>query len=307
MSLDATDAAQLDPSAAVGGPAYAVAGLVLLIGSLALAPIATVLARRISPGRNVFFARWGFSAVGMVSLVGLGVAMLVSSLLSEVGDLGLPGPLVGIVASTWTFLSIAVFIVVLARRLDPIGWRCLGLRAGGHLRGALVAILGYLAGLPGILGLTLAWPSLMPYLGLDFQPQSVVDDAKALIGSPAALAVFALLAVGVMPFLEELVFRGFLQPLLVQNLGDRGGLVVTSGIFALMHGASASIPIFGLSLVIGSVMLRTQRLSAAWLVHALHNGLMLSLLFLVPGAREMLGQEAPGSGDAPAIESTENP
>jgi hypothetical protein len=36
-----------------------------------------------------------------------------------------------------------------------------------------------------------------------------------------------------------------------------------------------------LALVLGSVMLRTQRLSAVWSIHALHNALMLGTLFLV--------------------------
>jgi len=98
--------------------------------------------------------------------------------------------------------------------------------------------------------------------------------------------------VAVIPLFEEVMFRGFLQPLLVQNLGDRGGVALTSFVFALLHGASSILPIFGLSLVLGGIMLRTQRLAAPWAVHALHNGLMLVLLFLFPEV--LLGQE-PGS------------
>ena len=81
-----------------------------------------------------------------------------------------------------------------------------------------------------------------------------------------------------MPLLEEVLFRGFLQPLLVQNFRDKGGIVLTSALFAVMHGTSAFLPIFGLSLILGAVMLRTQRLTAVWAIHALHNGLQVALL-----------------------------
>jgi hypothetical protein len=37
-------------------------------------------------------------------------------------------------------------------------------------------------------------------------------------------------------------------------------------------------------------MLRTQRLGGVWLVHALHNGLMLASIVFLPGARDVLGQ-----------------
>ena len=88
----------------------------------------------------------------------------------------------------------------------------------------------------------------------------------------------------VLPFFEELIFRGFLQPLLVQNLGDRGGVFLTSLVFALPHGDSAFLPIFGLALLLGSLKLRTQRLSAPFAVHALHNAIVFALLGSAGGA-----------------------
>jgi hypothetical protein len=84
------------------------------------------------------------------------------------------------------------------------------------------------------------------------------------------------LAVAVLPFLEELCFRGFLQPLLVQNLSDRGGVAATAALFALIHEVHAFLPVFVLSLVMGGIMLRTRRLTAAWCVHALNNALTLA-------------------------------
>jgi len=93
----------------------------------------------------------------------------------------------------------------------------------------------------------------------------------------------------VVTFFEELIFRGFLQPFLVQNFRDVGGVVLTSLIFALLHGGVAFGPIFALSLLLGGVALRTRRLWASWAMHAAHNGLMLALFLYDP---ELAGQPA---------------
>jgi membrane protease YdiL (CAAX protease family) len=57
------------------------------------------------------------------------------------------------------------------------------------------------------------------------------------------------------------------------------GVAATSIVFASLHGTGAFLPIFALSLVLGGVMLRTQRIFASWSVHALHNGLMFLLIY----------------------------
>ncbi len=98
----------------------------------------------------------------------------------------------------------------------------------------------------------------------------------------------AIFAVGLQPLLEEIIFRGFLQPLFVQNFGAIGGIGATSFLFAAVHGGSAFLPIFLLSTMIGAVMLRTQRLTAAWLLHALNNGTMLALMAWSPDSLDLL-------------------
>ena len=125
--------------------------------------------------------------------------------------------------------------------------------------------------------------------GIEPEPQEIALQMLQLSGP--ALWGAAALAVLVMPLLEEILFRAFLQPLLVSALGVTGGVGATSVAFAALHGASAFLPIFTLSLVLGAVMLRTRRLSSAFCVHALHNGVTLLLLFLLPGSRELLGSE----------------
>ena len=80
----------------------------------------------------------------------------------------------------------------------------------------------------------------------------------------------------------ELLFRGFLLPVLVRYLGTAWGIVGTSLLFGILHGVDFVVPITGLALLLGWVRLRTGRLAAAWTVHALHNGVTVVFLIFWP-------------------------
>lgn len=276
---------QAPVDAELASSTQAVAGAVLVCASLVLAPLSMAFARWIFPGRNVFFARWRFAHVALVVLAYLLLAALLGLAFHARGE-------PGIVAQLWMTIALHVGIGALVWRtavqLEPAGWRALGFSRGQHARAVLVGALVYLLAFPGYLGLGMLWSSLLELTGVGHEPQAVVAQIAGLDGG--ALVVALALAGIVAPFFEELIFRAFLQPLLVQNLGDRGGVVVTSIAFALLHGTSAFLPIFGLSLVLGSLMQRTQSLIAVWLIHALHNSLMLAVVLALPEARELVGQ-----------------
>jgi hypothetical protein len=232
------------------------------------------LARHFFPGRNVFFARWGFSHV----LVVIGSALVFAAAASAAAgawEWPLPEILVALLGSGAAFSGVGLVIVAYASRLDPAGWRSLGLGRGRTARAVAVGVVSYVLLYPAQLGLLMLWPWTFEALGGDYEMQDVALGIAALEGRDVWLA---LCLVGVIvPFLEELIFRAFLQPLLVQNLGDRAGIVVTSIVFAILHGPAAFLPIFALSLLLGAIMLRTQRLLAVWVVHGLHNALSFSL------------------------------
>ena len=269
----------LDPA-----DAEAAVGLALIVAGLALTPVAVALARRLHPGRRVFFARWGFSHllfVGLAFFVALVVVGLVSS---QVG--GITSGFGMLLGNALVFSGAVAACVAVARRMEPQPARALGLDRSGIVRGAVTGVACYLSLLPLFFGLLLAWPFVLELLGEVPEPQPVLEIVLALEGLPLIGAL--LLAIVVMPLLEELVFRGFLQPLFVQNLREKGGVILTSLLFAALHPFEGFAVIFGLSLLLGALMLRTQRLWAPWAAHAAHNGLVLAVLFLVPGAREHL-------------------
>ncbi len=271
-------------------PEVALTGAILAAGVASFAPLTIALAQRLYPGRIVHFARWGFSHVVLAVFVFVTMSYVVAkSLLPYADDGEVPVELA--LAGTACVQGVVVALIAYwASKRDPQGVRSLGLWPGRWLPAFGVGLLVYALFLPGIYGLELLWPWLVTRLGEPFEPQGL--EAGFLQLSGARLWTAVALAVVVVPLLEEVLFRAFLQPLLVQNFRDYGGVVLTSVIFAGLHGASAFLPIFGLSLVLGGVMLRTQRLVAVWGIHAAHNGIRLGLLLY---ARELF-MDVDGAG-----------
>jgi len=263
---------------AIDADSLAEMGAVFAATSLALAPLAMVVVRRLFPGRNVFFARWGFSHVAIVAALAAVLLLSLSFFEPTLAKLPPSTKTIAVLALHTAVLgACCVAVAVHARRLDPSGIRSLGLWPGRNLRAAVAGLAGYGIVLPGILGLGFLWPWSLRAFGVEAPPDPMLERLRDL--DPGYRSIAILLAVLVAPLLEEILFRAFLQPLLVQNLSDRLGIVVTSLVFAALHGTAALVPIFALSLLLGAIMLRTQRLFAVWAVHATHNALVFLLLY----------------------------
>jgi len=82
-------------------------------------------------------------------------------------------------------------------------------------------------------------------------------------------------------FVEELVFRGLMQPGAVEIFGERVGLVGVSAVFASLHIGWLSMPdlvfVFSVSLFFGYVTLQTGNIIGVTLSHGITN----IVLFLV--------------------------
>lgn len=260
-------------------------GAVLTATGVALAPLALEALRRIAHGRVVFFARWGFSHI-----LGLIVATLTAFLVAGLvagwvgGDGDGPRGLAHLALGILPLALPAAYAASVAARLHPKGVGALGLgpRTLPAVAGGLVA---YLLLLPGVVGLNGLGAGFFELFGGEAS-----DTALEVILPLEGGALFGALVLAILvgPLIEEVLFRGFLQPLLVQNLGETGGIAVTSLMFAVLHPSATWLPIFGLSCLLGVIQLRTHRLVAAWVVHATHNALVLSVVFLVPEASEMV-------------------
>ncbi len=263
-------------------------GATLALIGLVMAGLVMAIAKAWIPERNNFFARWGFTTVASVTLVWIVTSFVMGfAVVSAFGsDLSFA---VQLALSSATMAVPAAMILRHAKRMDPDGIACLGFRREGSLRAASFALVAYALTLPGLLGAGMLWPFLQEALGMTPQTQEVLQAFFKLEGSELYIPV--LFAVLIQPFFEELLFRSFLQPLLVQNFRESGGVLLTSLIFAALHGSAAG-PVFVLSLILGGVMQRTQRFSSCYLVHALHNGLMVWAVTQLDQVREFVDTSA---------------
>ena len=277
-----------DPSAASNEAAPLLIGAALMVSGLVLGRLIVSGARLAIPERNNFFARWGFTKAVVVFVVFLLGQLVVPTLFAS---LGLERSLLtDVLLMALIFAGPAALIVKYARELDPEGVRCLGFRRERSGRAALFGVASYVLLVPGLFGTLLVWPQVLQSFGGEPKLQESLTGFFELEGGQLVLPL--LFAIVILPFFEELIFRAFLQPLFVQNFREVGGVAITSLLFAGLHGVSAFLPVFALSVILGGVMLRTQRFVSCWAVHALHNGLTLALALSLPGAREVFDPQA---------------
>ena len=157
------------------------------------------------------------------------------------------------------------------------------------MRAIVAGIATYIACLPGFVGIGIVWAVGLRLLGHQVHEQDIVSGFSELL--PGERLLPFVLGAFVQPLFEESLFRGLLQPVLVQISRPLAGIVITSILFGALHGFDAFLPIFALSMLLGWIRERTQSLAACWAVHALHNGGQLAILFLAP---QFLGEQ-PGS------------
>ncbi len=256
------------PEVGVDVPPLAV-GLALLGTALLLLPALRVTVRQLAP-RDAALPRAPWPGRDGLLVLAAALGGLASLPLFLVfGTLG------ALLHMAFLLALVAAVVVLRARRAAG-ELAALGLGRGAGLRSGALGLLGYLLFLFPLWGVLALWPHVAPALGIELEVQPVIQMVLAL--DRASLIVASVFAVAVNPFLEELVFRGFLQTFLARRLGTLGGLVVSSVAFALLHGVSAFGPIFVLSLFLGWLFLRTGRLWTAWAAHATHNGLTLVYL-----------------------------
>ncbi len=97
--------------------------------------------------------------------------------------------------------------------------------------------------------------------------------------------IVSIVAVTLAPLMEELFFRGFLYPVLARQTGTVPGILVTSALFGLLHGAQlgyswAVLIIFLVGVALTTVRAVTKSVASSFLVHVGYNGTLSLLLFV---------------------------
>lgn len=217
------------------------------------------------------------------------IAFTVSAALQQLGDVPLLVQLAGSIATLAGALLVAA---ALARRAGAPLLDAFAARIDHAPRAAAAGVAGYVLLVPGLLGVALAWPAMLEAFGLGRPEQPVVAAMRALPAAERPIAL--LLGVVVGPLCEELFFRGFLQRTLARFLPAWFAIAVASLAFAGLHGTAAFLPVFALSLILGSVLHATQRIAASWAVHALFNAQTFLFLWGLPEVGRVLEGSPPG-------------
>jgi hypothetical protein len=113
----------------------------------------------------------------------------------------------------------------------------------------------------------------------DQSPQRDLQELlRGLSGWGPCLVMFLTVA-GLAPFFEELLFRGFLLPVLARRQPMATALVVSALLFGAIHLQPAGLPVLGtLGLVLGLAMRHTGSLRTPVLIHASWNGCLFLLI-----------------------------
>ncbi len=142
----------------------------------------------------------------------------------------------------------------------------------------------------GLLTLLVSYPTLLfvtqtlNYLTLYFFgksgiEQSAVKQLRELTQQPLLFSFMALFIAFVVPFVEELLFRGFLQTFLRRFLGRMGAIICSSALFAFAHFAKGQgignveliLSLFILSCYLGFLYERQRSLFAPYGLHMAFN------------------------------------
>ncbi|NRB74495.1 MAG: CPBP family intramembrane metalloprotease [Verrucomicrobiales bacterium] len=80
------------------------------------------------------------------------------------------------------------------------------------------------------------------------------------------------LIVGIaIPFYEEVFFRGFLYDSLDRKWGAKAALIISSFLFAIVHGITFFVPLLFLSFALGWLRMKTDNLRMSFVLHAANN------------------------------------
>ena len=164
----------------------------------------------------------------------------------------------------------------LRRNEGQSGWRWL--QWGLDWKAFPMALGGLLLSLPLVLLTSWGVSRLFPHGGGGNPLLDLVLNSR----DPAALAFFALTACLLAPLYEELVFRATILPTVAQSYGAGVGVLLSSLLFAAAHLSLVEFfPLLILGAGLGWLRLRSGRLSACVLMHAMWNGYTLANLTLL--------------------------
>jgi len=211
---------------------------------------------------------------------GLGVMVLSLAVVAAVLLIARPVLDAGLIVSLGELvMAVPVVVFVFLKRragLKELGFRGFGWRALQLV--ALLLVASYIVN--GLYALILA------YFGLEVQ-----GELTAIVAELDSPWWFVVGAAVVAPLVEEAFFRGFMFAGLRGRYGWGRAALVSSALFALLHGQlTAFLPIFLLGLLLAYLYHATRSLWPGILFHFINNGVAIAVIFIAtrPGLERFL-------------------
>lgn len=220
--------------------------------------------------------RWHIRDIILGSVVAIVVtsfALVLIGLAVAVTGRGDPGPVETLAAAASEALIIYVVWRLAVRRYATGGWAAMGLRSPT----SIVALLLFPVILLGSLGFTALYEMAVSSIGVvSLEPEHLPSE---MFGEGALRLVTVAITSLLIPFVEELFFRGFLFAGLAARFGVLTGLTVSAAVFAVAHAdVRVMIPIFVAGLLFGWAYHKTKTLWVPIAAHACQNLAALMLL-----------------------------
>jgi membrane protease YdiL (CAAX protease family) len=166
-----------------------------------------------------------------------------------------------------------------------VGWMLMRLRVRPSVAapqgGSLLAVGWGAAAGTGAFLISATLAMLLSWIGFPVEEQDWLID---LLGDRAQLTRLAPWIVLILPFSEEVFFRGYVFRMLSQRAGPAIGYLVSAGLFAAVHlNPSGFLVYAAIGFVLAWVYRRTGSLVAPVVGHVVHNGIIIVVALLGAG------------------------
>ncbi len=220
--------------------------------------------------------RWRIRDIVLGSVVAIfatSVALILIGLAVAVAGREQLSPVETLAAAASEVLIIYVVWRLAVRRYDRGGWAAMGIRSPTSVGALLLTPVILIASL----GFTALYELAVRSAGLDLLiPEQLPSE---MFGEGVLRAMIVAVIAVLIPFVEEVFFRGFLFAGLAARFGALTGLIVSAAVFAIAHAdVKVMIPIFVAGLLFGWAYHRTKTLWVPISAHACQN--LAAVMFL---------------------------
>lgn len=229
--------------------------------------------------------RWSLGMLIKVILLYLFASFIFTIILGVLKKLFFQNHSDHFVILTHTLLSnlACVFIIIIAVKKRGGSFQNVGLQLPSKsiVKEFWAAWVGYLAVIPVFAVVLAIVSTISSWRGSEPDPHPLVFMFLENAQSNNLIIYSLIIAIFFAPIMEEFFFRGFCYPLFKHRFGSAIAMVLTSSLFAMIHGSLFAFwPIFVLGLVLNYLYEIRQSLIAPIILHVTHNALFISYFFM---------------------------